>query len=203
MVAVGELRLDEPPAILTASHGMRSRIPPIEIAYHINRLRRRGRTIKINRLGHPFCRIRIGYIFVKHGIHQGKVANWDVDFGSPAVIARPRFRIRASGPLCATPADDGGNECCRAIASMNCSKISHSARTQSFKAVPWQHPPTPQSSRARRSICSWTTRCFSAVKTTIPFLSDLLFELFFMGPLMRLVEDATHASPRGGIVHFC
>jgi hypothetical protein len=79
---------------------------------------------------------------------------------------------------------------------MKCSRISHSAWTQSFKAVPWQHPPTPQSSRARRSICSWTTRCFSAEKTTIPFLSDLLYELFFMGHLMRLVENAAHVSAR-------
>jgi hypothetical protein len=203
MVTVGEWHLDIPPAILAASHGMRSRIPPIEIACHINRLRRRRRTIEIDGLGHPFCRIRIGYILVKHGMHQWKVANWDVGCGPLALIACARFRILASGLLCATPAEDGGNEFGRAQASMKCFKISHSAWTQSFKAVPWQHPPAPQSSRARRSICSWTTRCFSAEKTTIPFLSDLVFELIFMRHLMRLIEDATHAGARGRIVHFC
>jgi hypothetical protein len=199
MVTVGELHLNEPPAILTASHGMRSRIPPIEIACHINRLRRRGLTIEIDRLGHSFCRIRIGYILVKHGIHKEKVAKADVDCGSLAAIARPRFRIRVAGLLRATPTEDCGNECRRTQARMNCSKTSRSAWNQSFKAVPWRHPPTHQSWRARRSICSWTPRCSSAVKTTIRFLSGLLIERFFMGHYMRWLEKRTRQMPGAGI----
>src|SRR5271154_2875658 len=69
MVTVGELHLNEPPAILTVSHGMRSRIPPIEIAYHINRFRRRSRTMEIDRLGHSFCRIWIGGALFKYSVH--------------------------------------------------------------------------------------------------------------------------------------
>jgi len=41
------------------------------------------------------------------------------------------------------------------------------------------------------------------VKTTIPFLFELLFELFFMGLFMRFVADAAPARPRGRIVRFC
>jgi hypothetical protein len=81
VVAVGELQLNEPPAILTASHGMSIRIPPVEIAYHINRLRIRGRTMEIDRLGHSFCRIRIGGALFKYSVHKEKVANADVDCG--------------------------------------------------------------------------------------------------------------------------
>ena len=79
MVTVSELHLDEPPATLTAAHRMRSRIPPIEIAHHINGLRRRSRTMEIDGLGHSFCRIRIGCVLVRYSVHKWKAANADVD----------------------------------------------------------------------------------------------------------------------------
>jgi hypothetical protein len=71
---------------------------------------------------------------------------------------------------------------------MNCSKTSRSAWSQSFKALSLRHPPAHQSSRARRSICSWTPRCSPDVKPTIGFLSGVLIERFFVGLFMRLVK---------------
>jgi len=50
---------------------------------------------------------------------------------------------------------------------MNRSKTLRSAWSQSFKAVPPQHPPAHQSSRAHRSISCWTPRCSWAVKVTL------------------------------------
>jgi len=51
VVAVPEQYFNVPPSILTTLHGVRSRIPGIEIAHEIDRLRRWGGTIEINRLG--------------------------------------------------------------------------------------------------------------------------------------------------------
>jgi hypothetical protein len=49
MVSVSQLNFNEPPPVLAASHGMRSWIPPIQIACHINRLRGRGAIMEIDR----------------------------------------------------------------------------------------------------------------------------------------------------------
>jgi hypothetical protein len=127
--------------------------------------------MEIDRLGHSFCRIRIGGTLVKHSVHTGKVVNTDDDCGSLTAAVRPRFRARVSGSFRAPPTKDfgfkdSGNECRRAKARMNCSKTSHSARSQSFKVVLWRHPPAHQSACAHCSICSWILRCSSAVKTT-------------------------------------
>jgi hypothetical protein len=92
--------------------------------------------MEIDRLGHSFCRIRIGYVLVKYSVHKWKVANADVDCGCLAEIVRTRFKIRVSGLLRAIPTEDCGNEYRRAQARMNCSKTSRSAWSQSFKAVP-------------------------------------------------------------------
>jgi hypothetical protein len=96
---------------------MRSRIPPIEIAHQINRLRRRGGTIEIYRLGRSFCRIRIGGALVKHGVHRGKVADADVDCGfleissSPFVIVG--YEKPAEGEICMpeTPSPNPADKC--------------------------------------------------------------------------------------------
>jgi len=74
VVAMRELHFDEPTTIYASSHGVRSWIPPIEIAHQINRSCRRSGTIEIDRLGRVSCRIRIGGALVKHSVYQGKVA---------------------------------------------------------------------------------------------------------------------------------
>ena len=51
VVTVPEQHFYEPPSIHTTSHGVRIRIPGIEIAHEIDRLRRWGDTIEIDRLG--------------------------------------------------------------------------------------------------------------------------------------------------------
>ena len=50
VVAMPEQHFNEPPSIHTTSHGVRIRIPGIEIAHEIDRLCRWGGTIEINRL---------------------------------------------------------------------------------------------------------------------------------------------------------
>jgi hypothetical protein len=104
VVAVPELDLDKPPAIYTAAHGMRSRIPPIEIAHQINRLRRRGGTIEIDRLCHSSCRIRIGVALVKYSVHLWKVFSADVDCGflkiSSSSFVIVGFEKPAEGQIC-------------------------------------------------------------------------------------------------------
>ena len=112
MMTVGKLNFNEPPSILTASHGMRSWIPPIEIAHHINRLSRRGRTMEIDRLGHSFFRIRIGCVFVKDYVHKWKVPNADVDYGllkiSSSSFVILGFEKPVQGQICvpATPSQN-------------------------------------------------------------------------------------------------
>jgi hypothetical protein len=120
MVAVRELDLDEPPAIHTAAHGMRSGVPRVEIAYQVNGLRRRCSTIEIDLFCAVFCRIPIGGAFVKHNINQGRVVNGgrvplnaDADWESFIAMVRPRFRIRASRFLRAILTEYPGLEECR------------------------------------------------------------------------------------------
>jgi hypothetical protein len=120
MVAVRELDLDEPPAIHTAAHGMRSGVPRIEIAYQVNGLRRRCGTIEIDRFCTVFCGIPIGGAFVKHSVHQGRAANarrvpLNADADSESLIAtvRPHFTIRAFCVVRAILTEDLGFEDCR------------------------------------------------------------------------------------------
>jgi hypothetical protein len=179
-----EEHFDEPQPILAAAHRVRGRIPCIEIAHQVNRFCRRGDTIEIGRPDRSFCHERIGGARFKYSFHGLRVANADVDCGRPAVPVRSRFRIWVSGLLNATPTEDCVNECRRVRTCMNCSKTSRSAWSQSFRGVPWRHPPAHQSSRARRSICSWTPRWSVDVKPTIRFSSDFLIERFFMEHFM-------------------
>lgn len=58
MVAVRELHVNELPAIHMLAHRVGLRIPAVEIAHKINRVRRRGGTMKIDGLGAVLCRIR-------------------------------------------------------------------------------------------------------------------------------------------------
>ena len=71
VVAVPEQHFNEPPSILTTSHGMRSRIPGIEIAHEIDRLCRWGDTIEIDRLGGSSGDKRFGAA-IKHSSYNGQ-----------------------------------------------------------------------------------------------------------------------------------
>jgi hypothetical protein len=75
VVAVPEQYFNEPPSILTPSHGMRSRIPGIEIAREIDRLRRWGGTIEIDRLDGSFGDKRFGAA-IKHSGYNWQWVMW-------------------------------------------------------------------------------------------------------------------------------
>jgi len=73
VVAVAERYFNVPPSILTTLHGVRSRIPGIEIAQEIDRLRRWGGTIEIDRLGGSSGDKRFGATIKQSGY------NWQWD----------------------------------------------------------------------------------------------------------------------------
>jgi hypothetical protein len=126
VMAVRELHFDKPTSVHAAAHGVRSWIPPVEIAHQINRTCGRSGTIEIDRLGRFSCRIQIGGSLLEHGIYYGKAVNAlrghfnaEADCRSLFVIVRRPLRTPASDFLRETQIeaperDDRRNACPRA-----------------------------------------------------------------------------------------